>query len=402
MKAASWVMAGLAVLAAVPATAAPIRVQARVPAALLVIIPPGQSPAASTAALLSAADEALTRHTRLEVRSLEQFGVDPQSLHACRSALRLSCWARTLGEQTSGTPPRFALVLALLPLADGREQASVHLLDLEFAATVLAHASPDAPEAAAAAEDELFERTPRSRSVRLDLTDPEARRDYFTGIVQDDFQSAFEAAGVLGALGAVDVQGTRAGWPIFVDEAEVGLTSEGRTEVAGVPVGPRRVRVRAPWGEDVQQELTVPPVGSAVMVVGPPPAGVHPGRTVVRWGGLAVAAAGVAVFAAGAAKSSDGSKVTCLRRAQDTGDCAGLGTATTGYNPDAAPSTDPARVDAGGLAIVPLGLALGVAGASASAAAWTLPEDADFPWWALVIGAAAGALTYGVGHAVGR
>lgn len=399
MKGAFAVLAVLAVLAPAPAAAAPIRMVSRVPAALLVIIAPGKSPAASTAALLSAADEALTRHTRLELRSLEQFGVDPQSLHACRSALRLSCWARTLRAQTSGVPPRFALVLALLPLADGREQASVHLLDLEAAATVLARANSDAPETA---EDELFERTSRSRPVRLDLTDPTARREYFSGIVQDDFRSTLEAAGVLGALGAVEVQGTRAGWPLLVDTVEVGVTADGRTEVVGVPVGRRSLGVRAPWGDNVQRELTVAPVGTAVMIVGPPPAGVHVGRTAVRWGGLAVAAVGAAVFAVGAVRSADGSQVTCLRRAADTGDCASLGTATTGYNSEAAPSTNPLSVDAGGLAIVPLGLALGVAGASASAAAWKMPDDADFPLWALVIGAAAGVLTYGVGHAVGR
>ncbi len=401
MRAAlAW--AALLVLLTAPRAEAAVEVTPRVPAALLVIIAPGQSPAASTAALLSAADEALSAHTHLELRSLEQFGVDPQSLYACRSDLRLSCWARTLRQQTAGVRPRFALVLALLPLADGQEQASVHLLDLKVAAQVLAGAPSEAPEASAAAEDELFERTARSRPVRLDLTDATARRDYFTRIVQDDFRGSFEAAGVLGALGALEVQGTRAGWPLFVDEAEVGVTADGRTEVIGVPVGRRAVRVRVPWGDEVQQELTVPQVGSAVMVVGPPPAGVHVGRTAVRWGGLALAAVGSAVALAGAVQSQDGARVTCLRRAGDVGSCPGLGTPSTGYDASAAPSTDPGAVDAGGLAVVPLGLALGVAGASASAAAWTMPDEAEFPWWAVVIGAAAGALTYGVGHAVGR
>lgn len=390
------------VLAPQGAWATDVPVTPRAPAALLVITAPGRAPAASTGALLAAADHALARHTRLEIRSLEQLGVDPDSLRPCRSGLRLSCWARTLRGQASDARLRFAFVLALIPLADGREQASVLLLDLERAARLSERAAPDDPDAAAAVEDELFAQTPSSRPARLDLTDPERRRAYFAGVVRDDFAQPLEAAGVLGALGDVDVRGARAGWPVFVDGDEVGVTAGPRTRLVGVPVGRRTIGVRAPWGEVVQSGLTVSAEQAALVWVEPPPAGVHPGRLAVRWGGVAMAAAGLSVLAVGLARAGDGAAVTCLRRPGDVGGCPGLGTPTTGYDPGRAPATDPATVDGGGLALVPFGVALSVAGAGASAAAWTLPEDSEFPWWPTLVAVLAGGLTYGVGHAVAR
>jgi len=391
----------LVVLAAAPSSAAPLVLEPRVPAGLLVITPPGRSPAVSTGVLLTAADAVLGARTRLELRSLEQLGVDPLALSPCREGLRLSCWARTIRAQASSAPPRFVFVLALLPIADGREQASLLLLDLERAAALSAEADVEDPEALAAVEDRLFAVTPRAPPARVSFSDPEARRVYFEGVVQDSFREVLERAGVFSPLGRIELTGTGEGWPVRVDGRPVGAAAQGRTEVSGVPVGELAVEVEVPWGAPVQARLTVTPEAAASLAIEPPPT-THPARVGVRWGGLGLAAVGVVVGAVGLAQAGDGARVTCLRRAGDEGGCAGLGTPTTGYSPSAVPATDPAVVDAGGLAIVPLGLALVTAGVGASVTAWLNEDEASFPWWAIAVGVVAGGMTYGVGHAVMR
>jgi hypothetical protein len=376
--------------------------QPRVPAAFLVVTPPGVSGRASASDLMAAAAEALGARTHLELRSLEQLGVDQAALDACQGSAPLSCWARVVRGLGGAAAPRYALVAALQPAGPELEQVTLLLMDLEDAARRLDAAPAGDRDAAAQVEDALFAVTPRAPPVRLDLARPEVRKAAFADALADHFQPALTDAGHWGGLGRVRVQDTLRGWAVTVDGAPAGVTTPVETVLDGAPEGERRVGVAVPWDPAFVAPVTVRAGAEAWLRIPPAPPPLSRARVGVRYGGLAVAAAGLAVLGYGVARAHDGAQVTCLRRPGDAGDCAGLGTPSTGYDPARIPATDPAAVDAGGLAILPLGAALAVAGGGASAWAWLESDEAAFPWWPLAVGLVAGGLTYGVGHAVGR
>lgn len=388
-------------LASAPVEAAQSGLQNPVPTAFLVVTPPGVSARAPAADLMAAAAGALARHTHLRLRSLEQLGVDPTALDVCQGSAPLSCWARTVHGLAAAERPRYALVLALQPAGPEREQVTLLLLDLDDATRRLDAAPTDDPEARAQVEDGLFATTPRAAPARLDLTEAEVRRGAFEAAVLDTFQAPLQAAGHWGGLGRIRLQDTLRGWPVRVDGLEAGVTAAVETTLEGAPAGPRRVSVVVPWGAPFEAEVTVAPGVDALVRVPAEPT-VHGARAAVRYGGLAVAAAGVAVLGVGLARARDGAGVTCLRRPGDVGECAGLGTPTTGYDPGLIPSTNPGAVDAGGLAYVPMGAALVVAGGGASLWAWLESDEGAFPWWPLAVGLVAGGATYGLGHLAGR
>lgn len=392
---------GLTVARASDAGAAPLRVSTPVPVALIVVSPTGSGGGSTPAALRDAAERILGARTRLVVPSLEQLGVDPLALDACRtSSIRLTCWAKALRNAPArgADAPRYALVVSRFGVDETKVQVSLLFVDLA-AAVQRADAAPAGdPEAAAEVEDAIFASATRVPPVRVDAgaVDP-----FFERAIRV-LQPRLHTEGLWGAVGSVEVQGVLPETEIRLDGRPVGRAEGSAVRLEGVPVGRRTVAADLPWLEGGwSREVQVTARQTAVLTVPGPPPAPSTVRIGTRWGGLLVAAAGVALVGVGATRGGD-LRATCLRRAGDEGGCDGLGTPTFGLDPTAAPSADLGTVDRGGVAIAPLGAGLIVAGGVASGWAWSVGPDEEAPWWGLLVGLVAGGATYGLGHALGR
>src|SRR5262249_30893380 len=112
------------------------------------------------------------------------------------------------------------------------------------------------------------------------------------------------------------------------------------------------------------------------------------------WTGVGLFAAGAGVLAIALAQANDDVVIGCLHRAGATGACRSSGFISTGYDAQVAPTSDPTRLDSGGLLIGPFGAAMMSTGATISVwRAFSDPESA--PWIELGVGLVVGALTYG-------
>ncbi|MEQ9502229.1 MAG: hypothetical protein RIT81_35490 [Deltaproteobacteria bacterium] len=371
-----------------------VSVADRVPAAMYLVSPPDVTSKAPSAAVYAAAADALVERTGLEVWSMERAGVAPGAIDRCPVESRLSCWTKTMRQ----APVRYFWALAVQPLPDGRDRLITFFVDVEASLEVYRRwLDGGDPSWRDKAEAEIFSSSVVGAPQSLDTSDAAALEAYFVATVEETLRAKLEADGQWRPYGTVEVAVPAEGFDLVVDDAVVGPVPRGRVTVTGVLPGSHRIEGRA--GKFVSaHEVDVEREGTAQVVFLPPPIAQHPLRTATLVGGGVVAATGVAFGVWSLVRANDDVDFSCVSRSGSSTDCAVRGGLTLGYDAGAAPTTIASDVNPSGVAMGALAGGLLTAGLTwALGALWWGERDAP-PWWALLVGGAAGVTAYGAGH----
>ncbi|MEQ8273912.1 MAG: hypothetical protein RMA76_07000 [Deltaproteobacteria bacterium] len=371
-----------------------VSVADRVPAAMYLVSPPDVTSKAPSAAVYAAAADALVERTGLEVWSMERAGVAPDAIDRCPVESRLSCWTKTM----RAGPVRYFWALAVQPLPDGRDRLITFFVDVKASHEIYRRwLDGGDPSWRDKAEAEIFSSSVVGAPQTLDTSDAAALEAYFVATVEQTLRAKLEADGQWRPYGTVEVAVPSEGFDLVVDEAIVGPVPRGQVTVTGVLPGSHRIEGRA--GAFVSaHEVDVERGSTAQVVFLPPPIAQHPLRTATLVGGGIVAATGVAFGVWSLVRANDDVDFSCVSRSGSSTDCAVRGGLTLGYDAGAAPTTIAADVNPSGVVTGALAGGLLTAGLTwALGALWWGERDAP-PWWALLVGGAAGVTAFGAGH----
>ena len=293
-------------------------------------------------------------------------------------------------------PPRYLLVLAVLPAPQASFQLYPVLLDTEQAGSIVDRARSGDGERVEAA---IFETSVRAPAKPIaDVGELDA---YFASVFDQNFRGAFERSGHWQPYGALVIDSAVEGLSIELDGRTIGATSAGATQLSKLIPGDRTLVLRGPRGHVQSETVRIDTGGEVAVTALPPPGDPHIARAATLWTGAVVGVAGAVITGVALARAGDGVRGGCLvRPGDDPATCPQIGTLTFGYDAGAAPTTDPAAVNPSGVLMGPLGGALLLTGGTWAAGAALFGDDDDVPWWTLGIGLAAGALTYGLGAAL--
>lgn len=371
-----WALAG-----ALPSEAP--SVGERAPLVVVVLSPPQVPAQLAVSTLLETADRVVRPWTGLAVRSPEQAGAEPSALARCPTDRRLACWL-SVAEALSPPPP-FLLAVSVLARAGEPDRVSAVLMDVARGAEVVR--GVDGPDER---EDLLQIHAAQATLGATPLADARALESWLTVLLTERWRPMLEARGQWMPLGRARLVLDQAA-EAELDGRALGTLGPGEVLLDELRAGPRALRLTSADGRAQVVPLVLEPGVEARVAIVWPSAVAPILRTTTAWAGLGVAAAGLGL-ATWAAAASPG--------VQGLSPC--VGPACEGAQParwdDACTLTrdDPAGCGATrGVRIAPLGLAL-LAGGATWALGAALGDTEAWPWLVWVVGAAAGAATYGV------
>lgn len=383
-----------------------IILQDRVPIVLVLNTPTGQVADISKSELIRIAGDLLKRHTDFFPQELDELVVeDCKGRLAClalkaRRDYNREAWLRPDGTvrpfdeflakaaEAAAPPPRFLMMLSNISIPDQADRLSVSLLDLDEALRIHHEAErrvawSDDVEATVAEQALLVP------AIRSEVRDAQEATTSLATTFTRKLSAPLDQAGHWEPFGVIEITSDVAEAAIRYDGNPIGNTRGGVTRLVGARPGPHSLVVEHPGflpyestvevkkGETTQAaiDLAVAPSNTSGVL-----------RAATFWGGFAVAAAGVAVAAWGATRDA-GVETSCF------GDCStGAEFSTFGLDPSAVGTTS--AVNPGGVAVVPLGMALAGTGLTFTLGTWLIGDDDDIPWIQLLAGLAVGGATY--------
>ncbi|MFO0726130.1 MAG: hypothetical protein U1E65_20270 [Myxococcota bacterium] len=363
-----------------------LRLGDRLPLALVVGTPTGESAQARSSDVIRLISDHVREHTVFVTDPLE-----PTLLVECKG--RLLCLLQKV--QELGRVPRYLLVVSNVTRQGEADRISAQLLDVERALDIVKRASHTGDDWEAEVEASLNDNSTTTGRATVAGASDAAR------VIQEwfslRFQPVLEEAGFWEAWGEVIVETPLAGLEITVDGAPVGATLSGETHIQEVRAGPRQIVLEGPSVERFQAQLEVQRGVSVrlkpdLQVLG----SAKDVRTVVIIGGAVTAAVGLALSAVAIARHSGGLETYCFQGSA-AGCSAGSGFESTSFSASKAAKLEP--VNPSGLLLLPLGYSLLGAGASWSLGTLFSSSD-DVPWIPLAIGAGIGIAAYGISAAV--
>lgn len=330
----------------------------------------GGGGAVSSSGLLRAAAEALPSHTGLELRSLEQLGLDPAELEACPVETRLGCWRTRLQRRND---VHYLWVLSWRGFG-GRLRLTTLLVPIRTALTTVGRAQ----------ENELFDLSPRlSRVLTGTAAVPSALVDI---VASPALQSRLTDDGHWKSHGEVSLARVPRGFEVRVDGRSVAVGDGRPMRLSALRVGSHHLQV----GDSLRWSVEVRGGREVHTELPAPEARTHVGRQVLEPAALVLAGVGAVLLAVGVERQL-GSRAYCLGTS-----CSGAGLVAIGDNFDGlrtGPSEGPSWITVGaGLT------AAGVAGYAGSRGLGA--RDAP-PWWGMALGVGAGALAAGLAAGMG-
>ncbi|MCK6552741.1 hypothetical protein L6R52_43360 [Myxococcota bacterium] len=397
-----------------------ITLDERVPALMVVMTPREFASSTPTSEFLEAARRVLRARTRLALASAEQAGVDAGAFARCGAAERLGCWLLAArpdalaAEAPARSPrerPRYLFVLSVLPSEEpGEDRLSAFFLDADRGVASWRSLSRGRDDGRDRVENALFEAATQTAPEAVRASDRRVLQDYLAALVERELRPTLERAGDWEPYGVIVVEASAAGLPIAIDGLEIGVTARGATtELRDVTPGRRTITVgRA--GAAATLVVDVERGGRAIAAFDAllTRMDLSDRSPVLRYsvlaGGAALGVAGVAIAILGAARGGDVRSGCVLREGDGAASCVGLGAPTFGWDPSGAPAIDRSAINPAGVTVVPLGLALGTAGATLAGGTLLLDDDARgdrWLWLPVVVSVGAGLLVYGTGAALG-
>lgn len=352
------------------ARAEPLVIRASVPERLLVLrfSPSSAPPRRPIAAVLDAAESALSARAQLRVTSAERSGIGAAELDACPLESRFRCW---VGLGSRDPLVRYLLILSVQPLDEETATWTPILFDLRLgrAIGVRQDLSPER------AERELYESAIRLEARRVSESEP--IEQHFAAIF-DALRATFESSAHAGAFGAVEVRPVELAYRLSLDGRALSPVPAGASaRIEEVPPGAHALQAWTDYGRSVVA-FEVAPGGTAdiALAFGSEDLPRHPARAVAEEGGLGLIVAGATLALVG-------------RLAED--------------RPPVEVSAsvgEPPFAPRGPSVPFTLGMGLMAGGAFSASSSLLLGNEAEAPWWELGMGIALGAGTFGLLYAL--
>lgn len=362
-----------------------LRLGDRLPFALVVGTPTGESAQARSSDIIRLVSEEVRAHTVFNADPLE-----PTLLAECKG--RLLCLVQKV--VTAERRPRYLLVISNVTRQGESDRMTGQLIDVDRASDIVKRSSHEGEDWEAEVEASLNDNsTSTGRANVSGVADAERVIKEWFG---QRFQPVLEEAGYWEAWGELVIETSLEGLEITIDGAPVGATAPGETRVQEIRAGSRSITFQSPAIErfdgtvEIQRGTTVrfhPDISTL--------SGGGSIRTAVIIGGAVTAAIGVAVSAIAIGRHSGGIQTYCFQ-GSTLGCSAGSGFESTAYSPSRADRLEP--VNPSGLLLLPLGYSLVGAGAAWSFGSF-FSSDQDIPWLALAVGAGVGVAAYAVSAA---
>jgi hypothetical protein len=264
-----------------------LRLGDRLPFALVVGTPTGESAQARSSDVIRLVSEELRAHTVFNADPLE-----PTLLAECKG--RLLCLVQKV--VTAERRPRYLLVISNVTRQGEADRMSGQLIDVDRASDIVKRSSHQGEDWEAEVEASLNDNsTSTGRANVSGAADAERVIKEWFG---QRFQPVLEEAGYWEAWGELVIETPLEGLEITIDGAPVGATTAGETRIQEIRAGSRNITFQSPTIERFDGTLEIQR-GTAVRF--------HPDistlssgggiRTAVIIGGAVTAAVGVAVSA---------------------------------------------------------------------------------------------------------
>lgn len=376
-----------ALLVAMLALGSPLvfRVEARTTSVLLVSTPRGMDHAAGSSALIRETARILEASSGLRVLSVEQSGVDLETVARCPATALLGCMVRLVA--AGPTPPAFLFVLSAHPIRSGKMRLSLLAIDVPSSLALIARGG-DADQL----EDAIFASGASGEPEELDPDRIEDLRSFLASQLDGRLRAALERRDEWAPFGAIELDGAWAGAPLNLDGRVLGVTTGETIRLEDLRPGARRIVVGA--GDDTFEVTVAVERGRNTRVLVERTS--RRSTSLVSWAGLGVATAGVVLASIAAVTTTGQLESRCLLRSATTEpSCAAVGFATTRFDTSAAPAVDARALNPPGVALVPLGVSLVVAGGVTALGPQLFDHDLT-PVISTVAGVALGVAAYGL------
>ena len=292
------------------------------------------------------------------------------------------------------TYPRYLIVVSNVTLPDRPDRISIVLVDTDLALQLLHETRRDRAEWRDAFEARVDSGAIAGEPATAEVRSADEADAFFARYLRRNVRRRLERTGHWRPFGSIRIDTDVQHAAILWDGRTVGSTDRGSTMLTQAKAGPHSLTLQHPDYRDATTEVNVRP-GETVNVTISLEAKPQPsplGRQVMLWAGVGLVVAGGTLGAYALARQDSDATTFCIGRTCESG----TGFLSSGYTPDADINED---INPSGVLVGPLGYSL-----AATGAAWSLgtllTDDDEFPWWALVIGVAAGGVSYGLSAAL--
>lgn len=385
----------------------------RSPLAVVTITSAGGLAQTRTSALISSLSDLFREHTDLEVTTIEE--AIPK---ICGGAL--GCMTRRIRtdydhaalELPNGqvlpfaqhaerverdrSVPHLMLVVSNFVQAGAPDRVFAMLVDLDRALELHHVADRRLPEWRELSDAKVDEEAVVARTDRVELSGEEDTLRFLERLITVDLQPALAERGHWRPFGALEISGTPAGRTVRIDGDVVGVSSEGRTLVLDISAGPHVLTLEAADGSTRRHDVVVQAGTTERLTIERDvlPSARSGARTALIYGGVGLAAVGVVVTTLALAFGSDSVDRVCFEGGACSSRSAFAGTGEESLGGLVEPSQT-------GPLLAPLGYSLVLSGGIFSLGTHFLTEEDETPWLPLLIGLAAGGLSYGLSAALG-
>lgn len=362
-----------------------VRVETRTTSVLLVSTPRGLDRAGGSSALIRETARILEGRSGLRVLSVEQSGVALEDVARCPATALLGCMVRLVA--AGPTPPAFLFVLSAHPVRSGKVRLSLLAIDVAASLALIARGG-DADQL----EDAIFASGASGEPEELDPDRTVDLRSFLESQLEGRLRAALERRDEWAPFGAIELDGAWAGVPLILDGRVLGVTTGETIRLEDLRPGDRRVMVGG--GDEIFEITVAVERGETTHVLVERTS--RRSTSLVSWAGLGVATAGVVLASIAAVTTTGQLESRCLLRSAATEpSCDAVGFATTRFDTSAAPALDTGSLNPPGVALVPLGASLVVAG-GVTALGPQLFDHELTPVLSTVVGVALGAAAYGL------
>ncbi len=385
----------------------------RAPLAVVTITSAGEVAHTRTSALVSVLSALFKDHTDLEIMLLED--AIPRS---CEGAL--GCMTRRIrtdydysalelpdGQvlpfsahlervQKDRSIPRLLLVLSNFVKPGASDRIFAMLVDLDLALSLHHGADRRSPDWREISDARIDEDAVLLRTPRAEMFDEDDTRRFLESLVEKDLRPVLSARAHWEPFGALEIVGTSGGETVRIDGDVAGLSGEARTVVTEISAGPHVLTLEAADGSSRRHEVLISAKQTTTLLVerAVVPSSRSSLRGVLIYGGAGLVVAGGLLTVMAAALASSPVDRLCFEggACSSAGAFAGTGLETTGGLLEPQPT---------GLSLGPLGYSVALSGAVFSLGTYFLTDEDETPWLPLLVGFAAGGLSYGLSAALG-
>lgn len=385
----------------------------RTPLAVVTITSAGEQANTRTSALVAELRALIQEHTDLEIMLLED--AIPRS---CQGAL--GCMTRRIRtdydyaafELPSGevlpfsshlerierdrSVPRLLLVVSNFVKPGASDRVFAMLVDLDRALSIHHTASRKSEDWRESSDARIDEEAVLVRTPRVELFGEEDTRRFLKELVESQLQPTLSDRGHWHSFGRLEVSGTSAGSTVRIDGETAGLSAAGMTVIEEISAGAHSLGLEAPDGSTRRFEFIIEPGATVTLLVERSVVATERSslRTTLIYGGMGLVAAGAVVTTVALAFGGG----TVDRLCFEGGACSSRGAFAGTGQESISGLVEPNET---GLLLGPLGYSVMITGGIFSLGSHMFTDEDEHPWWPLVLGVAAGGLSYGLSAALG-